>query len=272
MSWPVDSWDFLDVFPPSLTGAAAAFDETFSGAAGAFAGTGFAAAFAGAVFGCFAGATFGCGFAATFTGFFAGALEGALEGVFPGRLGEDLGAAFDTAFGAAFRAAFGATLAAFDAGFPLDFPGDLAVVFLAMGAAFAGAFFAAGFAGARLGAGFETGLVVFFTLEDTGLADFTGFLSPFVTPDFTTLLADALEGFAFITAFAVFFAGDALAALAFGLGEAFAFTEGFFADVFTARFGAFFFADGMGLGGYWVGSPRICPMAAPQDATKMRAS
>jgi hypothetical protein len=183
-----------------------------------------------------------------------------------------LGAAFDTAFGAAFRAAFGATLAAFDAGFPLDFPGDLAVVFLAMGAAFAGAFFAAGFAGARLGAGFETGLVVFFTLEDTGLADFTGFLSPFVTPDFTTLLADALEGFAFITAFAVFFAGDALAALAFGLGEAFAFTEGFFADVFTARFGAFFFADGMGLGGYWVGSPRICPMAAPQDATKMRAS
>jgi hypothetical protein len=119
-------------------------------------------------------------------------------------------------------------------------------------------------------AGFAAGFTDFFTLEDTGLTGFWGRFGPFDAPDFTTDLADALEAFAFITAFVTFLAVAFLAAAgdvillgfpfdALGLGGA------FLRAPMDELLAAFFFADGMGLGGCWVGSPSLNPMTARRE-------
>jgi hypothetical protein len=177
----------------------------------------------------------------------------------------------------AFDGVFAADLTEdFGAGFSADFP--------AFGAGLVDAFLPAGFAAAGLdpdldavfGAGLETGFADFFTLEDTGLTGLTGFFGPFDAPDFTTLFADPLEGFVFIAGLAVFF-GVAGRGFDFGFPAdltvgfvALALAAGFVLALFGAPFVAFFFADGIELGGYWVGSPRLGPTAALRDAMKMR--
>jgi hypothetical protein len=249
-----------------------------------------------------AGGTFATGLATTAFGgvFLTADVASNFLVTFASGFGADLAAGVGTTFGAAFAAFVGATFAGFATGLGVDleafagvFAADLAedfgagfaADFPAFGAGLADAFFPAGFAAAGLdpdldaffGAGLETGLTDFFTLEDTGLTGFTGFFGPFDAPDFTTLPADALEGFVFIAGLPVFF-GAAVegfvfgfpADLAMGLATALAFAAGFDLALLRAPFGAFFFADGMGLGGCWVGSPRLGPTAALRDAMKIR--
>jgi hypothetical protein len=260
--------DFFEVFPAAgLTGDGKTFSTLLAavvfgrvclsaGAATTFCvifAAGFAtdlASGAGTTFATFTGVTF-VGFAADL----AVDLD-AFAGVFATELAEDFGA-----------------------GFAADFP--------AFGAGLADAFLSAIFAAAGLdpdldavfGAGLETGFTDFFTLEDTGLTGFAGFFGPFDAPDFTTLPADALEGFVFIAGLPVFFGtvGEGFgfgfpADFAMGLATVLALAAGFDLALLRAPFGAFFFADGMGLGGCWVGSPRLDPTAALRDAIKCGAS
>jgi hypothetical protein len=251
--------DFFSVFPAvGFTGAGEDLPAGFNGAV--FAGATFSGAFADAF-----GAVFGIGLATAFGIALLDAFDAGFTGALEADLGADLGATF---------AAFGNGLAT-----------GLAAAFPTFGAGLAGAFFATGFAAADFFAGFaaglETGFAGFFTLEDTGLTGFAGFFSPFDAPDFTTVPADALEGFAFITTFAGFFAaaGAALASgfpacLPAALVAGLTFAAGFDLALFSAAFGAFFFADGMGLGSYWVRSPRLCPTAAlaGRDGKAVRAA
>ena len=262
--------DFFAVFPADcLTAAVGTFATGL--ATFAFGGVCLSAAVATTFLGAFAsgfGAGLAAGVGAAFLATFA-AFTGATFAGFATGLGVGL---------EAFAGVFAADLAEdFGAGFAADFP--------ALAAGLADAFLATGFAAADLdpdldavfGAGLETGFTDFFTLEDTGLTGFTGFFGPFDAPDFTTLPADALEGFVFIAVLPVFFwtAGEGFAFgfpadLAMGLATALALAAGFGLALLRAPFGAFFFADGMGLGGCWVGSPRLGPTAALRDAMKMR--
>ena len=184
-----------------------------------------------------------------------------------------LAAGFD-----AFAAGFVTLAAGFD-GFAAGFV-TLAAGFDAFAAGFdafaagfdalAGAFFGDDFEAVAFTAGFTAGFADFFTLEDTGLTGFAGRFGPFDAPDFTTDLADALEAFAFITAFVTFLAVAFLAVAgdvfllgfpfdALGLGGA------FLRAPMDELLAAFFFADGMGLGGCWVGSPSLNPMTARRE-------